>query len=109
MKVSVGGRQSGRTARAMADCPKGAVYVWYNHHLDYPKQLAKFLGREDLKIVSPSWLSAENVTGKTFTGVRCDHAFDPEQRHWYALHLVKERIVKPARFDQFLNNPAKSR
>jgi len=53
----------GRTARQMMEAPKGAIFVWCNEHLDYPKKLAVYLGiwrgrmgSVNLRIVRPSWL-----------------------------------------------------
>jgi hypothetical protein len=48
-------RGTGRTTRQMLDAPKGALYVWCNKHLDYPRALARHLGRADLVVVSPSY------------------------------------------------------
>lgn len=50
-------RQSGRTTKQIVEAPRFAVYVWVNHHLTYPKGLARYLGRDDITFVSPSWLS----------------------------------------------------
>lgn len=53
----------GRTARQMMEAPKGAIFVWCNESLDYPKKLAVYLGiwqgrmgSVNLRIVRPSWL-----------------------------------------------------
>lgn len=46
----------GKTTAAMRAAPANAIYVWVNGHLHYPKMLARMLGRDDLKIVSPAWL-----------------------------------------------------
>ena len=46
-------RQIGRTSEQMKAAPKGAVYVWVNSILGYPKALARAVGREDLRIVGP--------------------------------------------------------
>ena len=45
--------QSGKTSEQMKAAPKGAVYVWVNSMLGYPKALARAVGREDLRIVGP--------------------------------------------------------
>lgn len=49
-------RGSGRTTAQMRRAPANAVFIWCNVHLDYPRRLAKRLGRDDLTVVSPSWL-----------------------------------------------------
>ena len=46
-------RQRGETSEQIRPAPKGAVYVWVNSILGYPKALARSLGREDLRIVRP--------------------------------------------------------
>lgn len=77
--VECGGRGSGRTTRAMLGAPIGSVFIWCNHHLDYPKELARKLCREDLIIVGPDWLRDMRGRGANFPGVVQDHAvFD----HW---------------------------
>jgi hypothetical protein len=78
------GRGSGRTARAMQGAPQGAVYVWVNGHLDYPKNLARKLGREDLKIVSPQWVEDRRWSGLTFPAIDIDHAAKLTEEQWQA-------------------------
>jgi hypothetical protein len=70
--IELGGRQSGKTTRAMLDAPRDAVFVWCNHHLDYPKRLAHHLGREDLKIVSPEWIIDRQWMGLHLTAIQLD-------------------------------------
>ena len=72
--VATGDRQSGRTTRAMQELPRDAVFVWVNQHLDYPKQLARKLGREDLRIVSPQWLEDRRWIGLDLSALELDHA-----------------------------------
>jgi len=47
-------RGTGRTTEQMRNAPPDSIYVWCNHHLDYPKLLARRLDRYDLRIMSPS-------------------------------------------------------
>lgn len=49
-------RQTGTTTRQMLQAPVGAIYVWCNGGLGYPKSLARHLERQDLRIVPSSWL-----------------------------------------------------
>ena len=67
-------RQTGETTRQMEAAPQGAIFVWVNSRLDYTKALAKKLGRDDLEVVSPEWLSSDSWRGRTLTGVIVDHA-----------------------------------
>lgn len=87
---ATGGRQSGRTTRAMQEAPKGAVYVWVHSNLDYPKELARKLGREDLRIVSPAWLEDRVWVGSLFSGIRLDHAATLSSRQWDAYFEVRD-------------------
>lgn len=69
---SVDGRASGTTTRRMLASAQGAIFVWVNHHLDYPTRLAKHLGREDLRIVSPDWIADRRWVGMSYTGITLD-------------------------------------
>jgi hypothetical protein len=94
--LATGGRGSGRTTRAMLDAPKGSVYVWVNHHLDYPRELARRLGRDDLNIVSPRQVEDQGRwAGMRLTDVRLDHAllFTDAQREAYQWLLTR---IRPA-------------
>ncbi|HEX5520197.1 MAG TPA: hypothetical protein VFX29_00825 [Longimicrobiaceae bacterium] len=73
-------RGTGFTEEQMRTAPKGAAFVWNNHDLQYPKQLAEYLGRTDLRIVRPNWL--EHVAGKSVPAIVVDHAAEltPDQR-----------------------------
>ena len=64
-------RQSGRTVEQMRNAPHGAVYVWPNDQLDYPRRLLQFVSRTDLEIVPKSALTEGRLRGKR---VVVDHA-----------------------------------
>lgn len=66
-------RGSGQTTQQMQAAPPGAVFVWCNTILHYPRDLARHLGRTDLRIVSPSWVSASQMAGGK-TPIAVDHA-----------------------------------
>jgi len=68
--------QIGTTTRAMLEAPEGAYYVWVNRNLGYPKLLASSLGRDDLKIVGPSWLGHGRQDGMHRENIVVDHAMD---------------------------------
>ena len=57
----------------MKDAPKGALFVWCNGHLEYPKALARHLGREDLYIISPGQLENPKFRGRELSGIVLDH------------------------------------
>jgi hypothetical protein len=68
-------RGDGTTTRQMHDAPKGALYIWCNSQLHYPRDLAKELGRTDLVIDSPTALEwPGRHVGKKLTGIVLDHA-----------------------------------
>ena len=87
-------RQVGNTTRQMQEAPQKSVFVWVNGHLDYPRQLAKSLGRDDLKIVSPDWLSDHRWFGLVFSGIVLDHAAALNDRQWDAFHIVRDTRVR---------------
>lgn len=83
------GRGSGKTTRAMLAAPKDAVFIWVNHHLDYPKRLAKYLGREDLQIVSPNWLSDKRWQGCRFIAIEVDPDTCLSWEQWNILEEIR--------------------
>lgn len=89
-------RGDGTTTRQMQEAPQGAVYIWCNGHLEYPQDLARKLGRQDLVIVSPHWLTDHRWVGRTLTGIRLDHATSLEQRQWDELQIALTRVRPPS-------------
>ena len=89
-------RGAGHTTRQMRAAPQKAVFVWVNHHLMYPKDLARKIGREDIEIVSPAWLSDLRWVGREFSGIILDHAASLTARQWEALHEVRAFRVRKA-------------
>lgn len=79
------GRGSGRTHRAMLDAPRGAVYVWCNDGLDYPCDLARKIGRTDLRIVAPRDVE-RRVRG--CSNILVDHAF-PRYNNNFAYDFLR--------------------
>jgi hypothetical protein len=83
---------SGRTTRQMQAAPKNAIYIWYNSQLDYPKRVAATVGRADLQIVRPGWLSAQRWRGHKLTGVVVDHACELDAMQRDALMGALARV-----------------
>lgn len=50
------GRGSGKTSVQMVKAQRCATFLWCSDHLHYPRDLARRLGRNDLRIVGPAWL-----------------------------------------------------
>ena len=48
--------QTGITTRQIFYAPQEAIFVWVNDNLKYPKEIAEKYDRNDLEIVSVSWL-----------------------------------------------------
>lgn len=81
----------------MLNAPAGAVFVWCNSDLAYPKGLARDLQRDDLVVRRLSWLERRNVMGRDFPGVVVDHAAQPDSEGYEALHYLHIRglLVNP--------------
>lgn len=62
-------RQTGRTTRQIQNAPRGALYVWVNERLHYPRAL----GRGDLEFVSPASMG-HRLTGRRSGDIVIDHA-----------------------------------
>ena len=92
-------RGSGRTTDQMKNAPKGSIFIWCNCHIDYPKKLAKELGRDDLVIIGLDSLNDNGYfAGRYFTHVAIDHAaaLTPEQietfKVWVLPHIEKSEL-----------------
>lgn len=84
-------RQSGRTTKQMQEAPKGALFVWVNHHLQYPKALARSLARDDLCILSPDILQSLTLAGLN-TPIIVDHAATLTPGQLDALNYYEARL-----------------
>jgi hypothetical protein len=66
---------SGRTTAQLRDAPPGALFVWCEDSVTYPRMLARQLGRFDIKVIG---LSVFCDGGEAVRGMRCavvvDHA-----------------------------------
>ena len=74
------GRCCGLTTAQIKRAPLGAVFVWLNGDMTYPKNLAHFLGRDDLRIVTLSQVRAGALRGLRLSGLEVDHAARPDER-----------------------------
>ena len=86
------GRQSGRTIQQILEAACEAVFVWCDTNTKYPRQLAKNLGRDDLKIVAPSWFKQQNLRGVKLKGIVADHALRMESLGWDAFYEACTRV-----------------
>lgn len=78
-------RGTGRTTLMMLHAPPHAVFVWCSDFVDYPRRLAQQIGRSDLEIVGPSWLTDRRFAGRNLSGVVVDHAVDLDRRQVEAM------------------------
>jgi len=85
-------RGTGKTTALMKAAPPDAVYIWCNSALEYPKQLAKKIGRADLRIVSPAWLSNRQWMGIELTGLVADHACRFSNDEWHGFTDGQTRV-----------------
>lgn len=67
-------RGTGRTTRQMKHAKPSAIFIWCNGNLQYPKELAKKLGREDLRIFRLSALDSDQLRGLDYPQIIIDHA-----------------------------------
>ena len=84
----------------MKEAPQGAVFIWLNNQTDYPRRLAKHLGREDLLVVGPHWLDY-GWAGRKFSGIVVDHAAafnDGEhERYQHAILRIRPTVSESER------------
>lgn len=96
---------SGRTTRAILKAPENSIYVWPSgNSLSYIKQLAHYLGRDDIKIVSLSWLRFEGVRGID-NDIVIDHAswdrFSRENDEAYEIYRIRKEMRKMKEINWF--------
>ena len=87
-------RGTGVTTNQMLHAPEGAVYVWVTGSLHYPKHLAHSLGRNDLEIVAPSWLSWDRWRGRRFSAIVVDHAARLTEDQYVAVETIRAYQVQ---------------
>lgn len=87
-------RGTGITTRQMQAAPLGAVFIWCNSALDYPRALARRTGRADLEVVAPYWLDGDRWRGRNLTGIVLDHAAELSSRRFDMLSIIRSRILE---------------
>lgn len=80
MNATPSGRGTGHTTRQMKNASHGAIFVWCNRNLNYPRDLARQLLREDLMVVSPDWVNQSRWRGLKITEMVLDHAMPDSVR-----------------------------
>lgn len=86
-------RDSGTTTKQLLEAPENSIYVWVNGKVDYPKRLAAHLGRDDIKIVPPSFIGDQKLRGRN-NPIVLDHAvhLTPEQFKQYFLYANRNTM-----------------
>lgn len=90
-------RDKGRTTKQMQEAPQGALFIWpFARSIGYAKDLARHLGRTDIKIVGPSALDydGERLLGHRYPAIILDHAGRPDQREREALQRATTSCVR---------------
>jgi len=89
---------TGITSEQIRSAKQGALFVWCNESLQYPRSLARALGRLDLKIVGPGILNdREQLRGQEWPEIIIDHAarLTAVQREGLA-HLTPQVRASPS-------------
>lgn len=91
------GRRVGNTTRQMLQAPHRALFVWCTWAINYPKDLARDCGREDLQIVSPAQLWKIARSSDFYSGVVLDHAAELTADEQRAFEDIRVFHVRPRR------------
>lgn len=83
-------RGTGKTTEQMKEAPEGAVFIWCNDNLWYPRDLAKRLQREDLRIKGISALDRFELYGLRVP-IIVDHAAELSERQAHLLQALNCR------------------
>jgi hypothetical protein len=83
----------GRTSRQLQDAPQGALFVWCNERISYPKGLARFLKREDIEVLPLSALSFVGMCNRCPSVVIVDHAANLSAEALYVLSTMRIRSL----------------
>lgn len=89
-------RGQGTTTRQMLDAPNGALFIWPNVDLSYPKALSRDLGRSDLIVMGPAALQdgGYRLAGMRLSAVIADHACALDEQDLDALRNIEARWVR---------------
>jgi hypothetical protein len=89
-------RCQGWTTKQMQEAPVGAIFVWCNEALSYPRDLARALKRADLRIIAPPRMQdAHRWGGRWLSGVVVDHASRLTEEQCRAVDFLKCLVRTP--------------
>ena len=81
-------RKMGKTTRQIENAPPNAIYIWVNADVNLPKRIAKRLGRNDIRFVSPSWI--EHGIRGLGKPVVVDHATRLTHKEWEYVKICND-------------------
>ena len=87
-------RGTGRTTTQIKNALIGAVYIWPVYaSINYPKEIARRLGRDDLRVVPLSWLHTDGYLKIEYSEIVLDHAASARasMREWKIIEIARER------------------
>lgn len=69
-------RRTGRTTGQLKAMPENGIFISVHHSaMDHDKALARHIGRPDIQIVAPSWLTSMCWQGMEYSAMEIDHAY----------------------------------
>lgn len=91
-------RNTGYTTRQLKEAPQGAVFIWCNGHLSYPKLLAHELGRKDIHILPPLALRGplSHIRALRPLAVIVDHAAILTASDWENVFELRATTGRPS-------------
>ena len=92
LKELIPKRRTGRTTKQLETLSQNAVFVWLCEDLHYPSKLALKIGRKDIVIVGPSWLSSDKWRELNLSGITIDHAAKLTQDQYKKYLVVQSRL-----------------
>ena len=93
-------RGTGETTRQMKALPIGGLFISCQHtSVDYDKRLAQFIGRPDIIVVPPTFVTDQTWRGRNYPGLAVDHWYSSVPRgnlerdeFYYRLNDLRTRI-----------------
>jgi hypothetical protein len=76
----------------MKYAPLGVAFIWIGDHLSYPRDLARSIGRLDIKVFGPSALFDGSLRGRRWPAIVLDHAANLSTRERIAYEEHASRV-----------------
>ncbi len=92
--MGVAERQTGFTTDQIIHAPKNAIYVWpVASSINYPKEIARKHGRDDLEIISEGQFRMSLVASRRDVDCVIDHATRLSRDGLMALDYIADRVL----------------